>query len=422
MKRISVILVAAVGALLIVAGCSKKESVDPNMQIQKQGYYYTCSMHPQLREPKPGPCPICQMPLVKETLQKTGSATNAMSHAEFAPGTVMISPEKQQMIGVKTDEVRRQKIAHTIRATGTFEHDETKMAKIAPRFSGWVRELFVNYEGQHVEKGDPLLKVYSPDLVATENEYLIALRQVQQLKDSPSADSRESAKKLLESTRRRLELWEIGDEEIRALEERGKASDELTLRSPVSGHVTMKEAVQGKAFNAGETLYEIADLTHLWMHVFVYEADMPLIKIGQPARVVLPYRGNEIHESKVAFIYPHIEATTRRGELRLEVDNPKHELHPDMWANVEIATDTAEQLVVPSSAVIDTGERFVAFVDRGEGMLEPRVLKIGKRTDDFYEVLDGVKEGEKVVTRALFLVDSESQLKGAIAGMGGHEH
>jgi RND family efflux transporter MFP subunit len=187
--------------------------------------------------------------------------------------------------------------------------------------------------------------------------------------------------------------------------------------------VISKSAVEGKAFMAGETLYEIGALSPLWLRASVFEFELPLVHVGQKARVVLPYLGNKTYESTVTFIYPHIEPQTRRAEIRLEVENPRHELHPGMWANVELDASFGEVLAVPASAVIDTGLRYVAFVQRDDEHLEPRDVKIGAKTDDYYQVLAGVKEGEQVVTRALFLVDSESQLKAAIAGMGaGGEH
>ncbi|MBI5685343.1 MAG: efflux RND transporter periplasmic adaptor subunit [Verrucomicrobia bacterium] len=359
---------------------------------------------------------------------KGGQPTAPHAEAEPAapvPGrtTISISPEKQQTIGLRTAVVGKQKLGQTIRTTATFEHDETKLAKIAPRFAGWVRDLKVNFTGQHVQKGEPLLTVYSPELFAAENEYLLAYRRLAQPKSSVSDLGFASPQRLVESARRRLSLWQIGDEEISALEKRGVPKDELLIRSPVSGHVISKTAVEGKAFTAGETLFEIGALTPLWVRTSVTESDMPLIRLGQKARVILPYLGNKTYESKVTFLYPHLEAQTRRAEVRLEVDNPNHELRPQMWANVEIEASFGEVLAAPASAVIDTGERYVAFVLREDDHLEPREVKIGAKTDDWWEVKGGLKEGEKVVTRALFLVDSESQLKAAIAGMGGgHQH
>jgi len=229
----------------------------------------------------------------------------------------------------------------------------------------------------------------------------------------------------LNSARRRLELWEIGEGEIRALEQRGTPGDEMLFRAPFTGHVVAKMAVEGKAFMAGESLYEVADLSHLWIDAWVFESDLPLMKLGLQATITFSSLGNKTFTAPITFLYPHIDPQTRRGRVRLELDNPEHLLRPDMWASVEVQIPLGLKVLIPASAVIDTGQRFVAFVDGEDEHLQPRELKVGAKTDDYYEVLDGVKEGEKVVMRALFLVDSESQLKAAIAGMGeagGHKH
>lgn len=389
----------------------------------KLGQFY-CPMDSEVISNASGRCPTCRMKLVEKTNETANVAATAEAehaHASASPGraVVTVEPDKQQLIGLRTSKVEKRELGVSIRTTATFEHDETRLARIAPRFSGWIRDLKVNFTGQHVEKGDPLLTVYSPDLLSAENEYLLAYARLKQLQSAPGPE-RDAAQRLADSSRRRLSLWEISDEEIREIEQSGKATDEVLLRAPSAGHVTVKNAVAGKAFMAGETLYEIADLSHLWLRAYVYEYELPLIKIGQKAQVTLPYLGNKSYEGKVSFIYPHIEQQTRRAELRIEFDNPNHELRPAMWADVQIRATHGTVLAVPASAVIDSGTRYVAFVKHGTTM-EPREVKIGTRTDDYWEVLSGLKENEEVVTRALFLVDSESQLKAAIDGMGGHE-
>jgi membrane fusion protein, copper/silver efflux system len=377
----------------------------------------------------PGTCPECNMNLIEKKAAPGGGheGHDAGATAVPVPGRVSIrlSSDKRQLIGLTLSKVERRDLTRTVRTVALVEHDETRYARIAPRFAGWVRTLHVNFTGAPVEKDQPLFTVYSPELYSTENEYLVAWRATRQLKDDAPASQRDSASALLESARLRLALYEIRDEEVRELEQRGKASAELLFRAPLSGHVLVKNAVDGKAFTAGETLYEIADLSHLWLRAYVFEFEMPLISIGQDALIQFPYLNSESFPARVTFIYPHIEPQTRRGEVRLELDNPGHQIHPDMWANVELRLGAGEKLTVPASAVIDTGERYVAFVEGQDQHLEPREVKIGMKTDDYYEVVSGLKDGEQVVTRALFLVDSESQLKAAIAGMGaagGHQH
>lgn len=468
------------GLLAIAAGCSRSgggHEVHGDARAKPQ---YHCPMHPTYVSSRPGDCPICNMKLVpiKEdkmapaktsptrhyqpkvgdyfcTMQCPGSITNQpgtcpecgmklvlmdeeqaremaaqeepVVHVKPVPGRISISlsADKRQMIGLTLAPVEKRHLTNHVRATAVVMHDETRYARIAPRFGGWVRKLHVNFTGAHVQKGQPLFAVYSPELFSTENEYLIAWRGLQQLRPDAPADQRQSAINLLNSVRRRLELWEIGTDEIRALEQRGTPSDELLFRAPFSGHVVAKTAVEGKAFMAGESLYEIADLSHLWIDAWIFESDLALMQTGLTAKVTFPYLANKTFTAPITFIYPHIDPQTRRARVRLELDNPEGLLRPDMWASVEVHIPLGEKLLIPTSAVIDTGLRFVAFVDGEDEHLQPRELKVGFKTDDYYEVLEGVKEGEKVVTRALFLVDSESQLKAAIAGMGAageHKH
>jgi len=394
-------------------------AVDDKTAHIQAGQYY-CPMHPNIVSNAPGTCPECNMKLVEKKAAMDATAVPV-------PGRISIrlSPEKRQMIGLTLAKVEKRDLTRTVRTAALVQHDETRYARISPRFAGWARKLHVNFTGAPVEKGDPLFTVYSPELFSTENEYLVAWRAAKQLKPDASPWLRESADALLESARLRLSLFEIGDEEIRELEQKGKASPELLFRAPFAGHVLVKNAVEGKAFMAGDSLYEIADLSHVWLRAFVFEFELPLISVGQQALINFPYLNNEALAAEVTFIYPHIDPQTRRGEVRLELDNPHHRLRPDMWANVELGLNVGEKLTVPASAVINTGQRYVAFVDGEDHHLEPRDVNIGIRTDDYYEVVGGLKEGEQVVTRALFLVDSESQLKAAIAGMGAagdHQH
>jgi Cu(I)/Ag(I) efflux system membrane fusion protein len=407
------------GAVLALAGCNKSEPAT------KGEAKYFCPMHPSYTSDRPGDCPICGMKLVPIKSKTTAGAEDGVMETNV-PGRISIhvEPDKQQLIGVRTSPVEKRDLSRTVRTTGIAQHDETRLFKITPRFGGFVRKLFVNYIGQEVNKGDPLFTVYSPELFATEREYLLAYQQVEKAKEG-SPELQKTATRLLDAAKKRLALWQINEGEIQDLEKRGEANDELIFRSPASGHVLTKTAVEGKSFMPGESLYEIADLTHLWLRAFVYEYELSLVKVGDQARVTFPNAFGQVFESKVTFISPHIDPQTRRAELRLELDNPDHTIKPDMWADVELQAPLGNELTVPDSAVIDTGTRFLAFVDMGKGHFEPREVKVGAKTDEFYQVLSGLKEGEKVVTRALFLIDSESQLKAAVSGMGAageHKH
>jgi len=330
--------------------------------------------------------------------------------------TILVSPEKRQTIGLATSEVATRNFNRLLRTTALVEHDETRLVRISPRFGGWVRKLHVAYTGQQVTAGQPLFTAYSPELFTAENEYLLALQNSRMLSNTPAAD-RQSAASLIDSARRRLELLEVGDTEIRDLEQRGKAGDELLFRAPLSGHVIAKNALEGQSFMAGSSLYEIGDMTHLWLRASLFESEISAIATGMVARAVFPHLNSTTLPCTVQFIYPHIDSQTRRAEIRLNLENTNHLVRPGMWANVELEIPLGEGLAVPSSALIDTGTRQIAFVDRPDGHLEPREVKTGATADEHTQVLSGLKAGEKVVTRALFMIDSESQLKAAIAGM-----
>jgi RND family efflux transporter MFP subunit len=405
------LLLTAIGLLV---GCGKSHSshADGSGASAKK---YHCPMHPTYVTDRPGDCPICNMKLVPVGESKASGDMPSL------PGrvTIHLDPQKRQLIGLATSAVQTQRLAHAISASATLSHEETTLARISPRFGGWVRKLHVNYTWQSVAAGAPLFTVYSPELFSAENDYLIAFRNLRAQTNSTEA------KNLFEAARRRLELMQVDDGEIRALETRNSASDEMNFRSPVSGHVISKSALEGKSFMAGDSLYEIAPLNRLWVLAAVSESALADVQVGAKARVSFSQLKGTVIESTVDFVSPHVDPQTRRGEVRIVVENPEHALRPDMWATVEIEQPLGDVLAVPASAVIDTGTRNVAFVDRDDGHLEPREVKVGAKTDDYWQVLDGLKPGEKVVTRALFLVDSESQLKAVVAGMGAsseHKH
>ena len=417
-----------VAASLGLTGCAKPATSEPEHTDHAHApaaAKYHCPMHPTSVSDRPGDCPICGMKLVLIDSADSGQETPVAAPAAAGRASVSLSADKRQLIGLNLVKVEQRELTLTVRTTAVVQHDETRYARIAPRFGGWVRKLAVNFTGAPVEKGQPLFTVYSPELFSTESDYLIAWRAAQQLPaDAPSAQ-RDSTNALREAARMRLALWEIGDDELREIEQRGTASQELVYRSPLSGHVLAKSAVEGKSFMAGESLYEIADLSHLWLLATVSETDLPLLAAGQEAMVTFPHAGNLTLTAPVTFLDPHLDPQTRRGTVRLELDNPGHKLRPEMWADVEIEIPLGSKLVVPASAVIDTGKRFVAFVAAGGDRLEPRELRIGAKTSELWEVRQGLEAGEQVVNRALFLVDSESQLQAAISGIGGageHKH
>jgi Cu(I)/Ag(I) efflux system membrane fusion protein len=353
--------------------------------------------------------------LTMESIQKGGKVQ------EIAPGTVQISPERQQLIGVRLGTVEKRPLQKVIRTVGRIDYDEKRIGIVSPKIGGWIEELFVDFTGRFVRKGEPLLTIYSPELVSTQEEYLLALKAKQDWSKSPFSEVGESGNLLAESARRRLKLWDISDAQIKALEEGREPQKTLTLYSPFTGHVLEKMVNKGRFVDAGMALFKIADLSVVWLIADIYESELSAIRVGQPAAIQMSYYPGETFTGKAIYIYPYMDAQTRTAKVRYEFANPHGKLKPEMFANVEITVRLGDKLAVPEGAVIDTGVRKVVVVDRGSGYFEPREVRLGAKAGDVFEVLDGLKAGERVVTSANFLIDSESKLKEAVGGMG-HQH
>jgi len=336
--------------------------------------------------------------------------------AEEAP-QVEITPEQQQLIGVKTVKVSLKPLQKVIRTVGRIEADERKQATVNTKIEGWIEKLYVDYTGRYVKKGEPLAEIYSPELLATQQEFLGVLKWATQPGDKKKDDTlglmiAKDANAALDAARERLRLWDISEAQIKHIEQTRKAVRTLTLYSPVSGFVTQKMAVQGMKVMPGEKLFDIADLSTLWIIADIYEYELSFVRVGQPARITLSYFPGRELSSQIDYIYPTISADTRTTKVRLTLPNPGGRLKPQMFTNVEIRINLGKRLVVPESAVIDTGTGQVVYVDRGNGAFEPREVQLGLRADNAVEVLRGLKAGEKVVSSANFLIDSEAQLKG----------
>ncbi|MBM4322514.1 MAG: efflux RND transporter periplasmic adaptor subunit [Deltaproteobacteria bacterium] len=340
---------------------------------------------------------------------------------EVTPGAVQISPERQQLIGVKIGKVEMRPLEKIIRAVGRVDYDERKVVTVSPKIGGWIEDLYVDFTGRYVKQGESLLTIYSPELVSTQEEYLIALRAKKDLVKSPFSEVAASGNSLAESARRRLKLWDISDDQIKKLEESGQVSKTLTLQSPFSGFVLEKMAYKGMSVMPGMALFKLADLSAIWLYADIYEYEIPFIKLGQQASIELSYLPGEIFSGKAIYIYPSLDPNTRTAKIRFEFPNPHGKLKPEMYANVEIKIHLGTRLVVPEGAVIDTGIRQMVIIDKGEGYFEPREVNVGAKVDDYYEVLKGLKVGERVVTSANFLIDSESKFKEAV-GAPGHAH
>ncbi len=350
--------------------------------------------------------------ITMESIQKEGKMQ------EVAPGTVQISSERQQLIGVKIGTVEMKPLEKVIRTVGRVDYDEKRIVTVSPKIGGWIEELYVDFTGRYVKQGEPLLTLYSPELVSTQEEYLIALRARKDLVKSPFPEVAASGNSLAESANRRLKLWDITDDQIKALEESGQVKKTLTLHSPFSGFVLEKSAYKGMNVMPGMALYKLVDLSVVWLYADIYEYELPFVRLGQQASIRLSYIPGETFTGKAIYIYPSLNPETRTAKVRFEFSNTYGRLKPEMYANVEIKVYLGQKPAVPEGAIIDTGLRQMAIIDKGSGYFEPREVKVGAKVDDYYEVIKGLKVGERVVTSANFLIDSESKLKEALAGVG----
>lgn len=349
-----------------------------------------------------------------------GQEVNAKQEMPVAgANTIMIAPERLQSIGVKFQEATRRQLDKVIRTVGRVEIDERLVGRVNLKFEGWIEELLVSAIGDHVEKGQRLFTIYSPDLVATQEEYLLALQSYRELGKSEFPEVARGAKDLLEATRRRLQLWDIRKNHIQDLERTSTVLRALPIHSPITGTVIRMEARAGTFVTPGTELYFIANLSQIWIQADIYEYELPYIKIGQSAAVTLSYDPNTKLHGHVGFIYPTLDPKTRTVQVRFELDNPGEKLKPGMYANVELKIPLGTKLVVPRDAILESGERQLLFIHHGGGQLEWRNVKLGAKAGDWLEVTEGLKEGEHVVTGANFLIDSESQLKSAVGGMAG---
>jgi len=335
--------------------------------------------------------------------------------AEEETPTIEIPTEKQQMIGVKTVEVSVRPLSKVIRTVGLIEYDERKLATVNTKFEGWVEKLYVDYNGKYVKKGEPLADMYSPELVATQQEFINLVKWAGQGRDVKSEQVGKMLLKdadvMIEAAKQRLRLWDISEAQIKKIGETGKPIRTLTLYSPVSGYVVQKTALQGMKVMPGEKLFDLADLSTLWVIADIYESELAMIKPGERAKISLSYFPEKEFSSRIDYIYPSISGTTRSAKVRFEIPNYGGRLKPQMYTNIEVKIDLGQRLSIPDEAVMDTGTRQVVYVDRGEGNFEPREVSLGIRAEGMREVVKGLKAGEKVASSATFLIDSEAQLK-----------
>ncbi len=370
---------------------------------QRKILYWYDPMHPAYKSDKPGKAPDCGMELVPKYADD--------QPAETAPGAVNISSGQQQMIGVRTEAVTRESLVREVRTTGEVVANEAKISHIHVKVNGFLDKVYVNYAGQSVKKGQPLFTLYSPDLVATEEEYLIAKRGEKSMGESQFAEVAESSHSLVRSARERLKLWDISDAQIERLDKSGEVTHTLTIYSPVCGIVTDYKAVAQTSVNPDTELYTLSDLSSVWVNADVYEYEAPFVKVGQRAEIQLSYYPGKTWQGRISFVYPAVDPATHTMKVRIELPNPGLQLKPQMFADVTLRIDYGNQLVVPQEAVLDSGQEQRVFVAHEGGNFEPRRITIGAKVDGKVVVLSGLKAGETVVTSGNFLIDSESKLK-----------
>jgi Cu(I)/Ag(I) efflux system membrane fusion protein len=390
---------------------------------------YQCPMHPTITADHPGDCPICGMKLVLvkpaatppgPTSHTTGHGTGgnaAGDHEVSGLATVTIDPERQQLIGLRTAEVTRGVVSDTWRTTGRVEVDPTRVRKTNVKVEGYIERLYVDFVGREVKKGEPLFAIYSPSLLTAENEYVLALRMRDDLtRGGALAGDGDS---LVASARRKLELWDVPPGEIARLDRTREPSRSVTYLSPIAGVVTAKNVVEGAPVNPGDTPYEITDLGMVWVMADAYETDLPDVRVGMPATLTTQGYPNRPFMGKVDVIDPFLDPKTRTAKVHLHFPNPQRLLKPEMFGEVVLEGTPREGLRVPADAVVRSGTKDVVFLALGDGKFAPREVQLGAKSGDLIEVVSGLIAGQKVVTRANFLVDSESQLRSSLSTIGG---
>jgi Cu(I)/Ag(I) efflux system membrane fusion protein len=435
MKSIIVHLICASLFIGVVASCSK--STSPTEKT-----LYTCSMHPQVVQDGPGNCPICGMKLVRMRKQPSPAAKDQQAAAgghrkikyykstmmlgeisqtprkdsmgmdmvpvyegEEEGSTISVDPATVQKMGVRTAIVAKGPLRRIIRTVGTIDYNETALADVTTKFRGWIEKLYVDSTGKQVHKGEPLFEIYSPELYSAQSEYVLALNQ--------------GSGGLKASARQKLTLFDVSEDQIAQLEKTRQPQRTLRVDAPIDGIVVEKNAVQGQMVEAGMKLYRLADLSIVWVQSQIYEQDLALLKLGQEAEVSLSYMPDRKFRGRITYIYPTVDEKTRTARVRMEFHNPGLFLKPGMFATVELNAEIEPSaLLVPDSAVLRSGEKNTVFVALDNGHFEPREVTLGPRAENnTYEVLSGLKEGERVVTSGQFMLDSESQLREAIQKM-----
>ncbi|MBI1781952.1 MAG: efflux RND transporter periplasmic adaptor subunit [Sphingobacteriales bacterium] len=382
----------------------KSATLDSNID------YYHCGMHPWITSDKPGKCPICGMDLTPVY----------KNNAKNSEGIVSIDPVMEQNIGVKTEMVTKRKLTHTIRTTGRVDYDETKQTVITTKFSGYIEKLYVDYTGKSIEQGQPLFEIYSPELVAAQQEYLQAIRYKGTMKSANDSTVNNGANDLFQSAKKKLLYWDISPSQIKELEQSGNIKKTLTVYSPFSGVVVEKNIFEGMQVQAGVNLFKLADISKMWVYADVYENELSWVKSGEAVSIELPDNAGTTVQGKVSYIYPFIQDQTRTAKLRIEFSDKNQLVKKDMYVTVNIIpTVSINVIAVPEQSVIHSGNRDIIVMAMGKGKFMSMEVKLGALSDGYYEVIEGLKEGDVIVTSSQFLIDSESNLKAGTSSMQG---
>ncbi len=375
--------------------------------------YYTDPKQPDYRSDTPGFNP------------ETGNELKAVYESDPASmpmGTIRMSEEKQQLIGVQFGDVTPGSGTHSFRAVGKVAMDETRFSKVQTRIDGWIEKVFVDFTGKFVEKGQPLLTMYSPEILASQQEYLLALRSREIMKGSPLISSQQQTDSLIAAARKRLELFSLSEAQIQEITRTQEPLNNITIYSPISGYVMVRNAFPKQRITPETELYTIVDLSRVWIIADVFESEASMIRMGMPAEISLSYGGGRKINGHVSNIQPQVDPTTRTLKVRIETANPSMLLKPDMFVDVDFSVAMSARMTVLAEAVLDTGRKKTVFVDRGNGYLEPRQVETGQKIGDRIEITKGLALTDRIVISSHFLIDSESQLKSSAAGMAGHQH
>jgi Cu(I)/Ag(I) efflux system membrane fusion protein len=418
MKAIGIFLLVAI---LLGAGFAGgwmftrwRAAQDAGAASERKILYWVDPMHPAYKSDKPGIAPDCGMKLQPVYADQGPAAGGAPAAGSAPEGSFQIPTEKQQLIGVRYGEVTVEPQTETVRASGRVTADETRIVRVQPRVEGWIERVLVDFTGALVKKGDPLLTLYSPELLASQQEYLLALRAQPVLSRGVLPDSAGNSASIVEASRRRLELWNLSAAEIDEVKNTGQPLHSITLYAPSGGFVTARNAFANQKISPETELYTLTDLSRVWIMADLFESDAAKVRPGAMAVVRIPSANNAAFSARVTYVQPQVDPATRTVKVRLEADNPAMRLKPDMFVDVEMRMGYGARATVPAEAVLDAGLRKTVFVDHGNGYLEPRSVETGDRVGDRVVVLSGLKRGERIVTSGAFLVDSESQLRPSV--------